>query len=177
MQLMSHTALLFVQNIVDPWPPLAMSTQSGLNLFIFNSLRHICVSKLTIIGSDNGLSPNRHQAMIWTNSGLLLTGPLGTNFSEILIEILTFSFKKMHLEVSSAKRRPFCLGLNVLIETNEVFDRITEWKGHGGLLLEFPCHWMVEWLAIWSLETTKRSYRPDEDNTESLKSDCHRYQE
>ena len=78
---------------------------------------HICVSKLTIIGSDNGLPPDRRQAIIWTNAGLLLIGPLGKkNFYEILIEILTFSFKKMRLKVSSAKRRPFCLGLNVLRE-------------------------------------------------------------
>ena len=76
---------------------------------------HICVSKLTIIGSDNGLPPDRRQAIIWTNAGLMLIGPFGTNFGEILIEILTFSFKKMRLKVSSAKRRPFCLGLNVLI--------------------------------------------------------------
>ena len=75
---------------------------------------HACVSKLTIIGSDNGLSPDRRQAIIWTNAGLLLIGPLGTHLSEILIEILTFSVKKMRLKVSSAKRRPFCLGLNVL---------------------------------------------------------------
>ena len=75
---------------------------------------HICVSKRTIIGSDNGLSPGRRQAIIWNNAGLLSIGLLGTNFSEILIEILTFSFKKMRLKVSSAKRRPFCLGLNVL---------------------------------------------------------------
>ena len=77
-------------------------------------MTNICVSKLTIIGSDNDLSPDRRQAIIWTNAGLLLIGPLGTNFSEIVIEILTFSFKKMCLKVSSAKRRPFCLGLNVL---------------------------------------------------------------
>ena len=75
---------------------------------------HICISKLTIIGSDNGLSPDRRQAIIWTNAGLLLIGPLGTNFSEILMEILTFSFKKMRLKMSSAKRGPFYLGLNVL---------------------------------------------------------------
>ena len=75
---------------------------------------HICINKLTIIGSDNGLSPDWHQAIIWTNADLLLIGPLGTNISEILIEILTFSFKKMHMKASSAKRRPFCLGLNVL---------------------------------------------------------------
>ena len=33
---------------------------------------HIGVSKLTIIGSDNGLSPDRRQAIIWTNAGILL---------------------------------------------------------------------------------------------------------
>ena len=53
-----------------------------------------CVGNLTIIGSDNGLLPGRHQAIIWTNAGILLNGPLGTNFSEILIEIHTFSLKK-----------------------------------------------------------------------------------
>ena len=75
---------------------------------------HLCVGNLTIIGSDNGLSPGRRQAIIGTNAGILLIGPLGTNFSEILIEILTFSFKKMRFKVSSAKWRPFCLGLNGL---------------------------------------------------------------
>ena len=64
---------------------------------------HICVDKLTIIGSDNGLSPGRRQAIIWTNAGILLIGPLGTNFSEFLSQILTFSFNKMRLKVSSAK--------------------------------------------------------------------------
>ena len=72
---------------------------------------HICVSDLTIIGSENGLSPGRRQAIIGTNAGILLIRPLRTNFSEILIEILIFSFKKMRLKVPSVKRRPFCLGL------------------------------------------------------------------
>ena len=57
-------------------------------------MTHICVGEQTIIGSDNGLSPDRRQAIIWTNAGILSTGPLGTNFSEISIEIYTFSFKK-----------------------------------------------------------------------------------
>ena len=74
----------------------------------------ICVGNLPIIGSDNGLSPDRRQAIIWTNAGILLIGPLGTNFSEISIKIITFSFKKMLSKVSSGKRRPSCLGLNVL---------------------------------------------------------------
>ena len=73
---------------------------------------HICVSDLTSIGSDNGLSPVRRQAIIRTNAGILLIRPLGTNFSEFLVEFLIFSFKKMRLKVSSAKKRPFCLGLN-----------------------------------------------------------------
>ena len=77
-------------------------------------MKHICVGNLTIIGSDNGLLPDRRQAIIWTNAGLLLIGPIRTHFSEIWIEILTFSFKKMHLKISSGKWRPFCLGLNVL---------------------------------------------------------------
>ena len=75
---------------------------------------HICVSKLTVIGLDNGLSPGRRQVIIWTNDGILLIWPLLTYFSEILIEIPIFSFKKMQLKMSSAKCRPFCLGLNVL---------------------------------------------------------------
>ena len=55
---------------------------------------HICVSKLTIISSDNGLSHRRRQAIIWTNSGILLIGPFGTNFSEILVGIQTFRSEK-----------------------------------------------------------------------------------
>ena len=78
-------------------------------------MTHICVGNLTIIDPDNGLSPGRRQAIIWTNAWILLIGPLGTNSSEILVGIQTFSFKKMHLKMSSAKWRPFCLGLNVLI--------------------------------------------------------------
>ena len=75
---------------------------------------HICVGNLTITGSDNGLSPGRRQAITWTNVGILLIGPLGTNFIEILIGIQTFSFKKSHLKTSSANWRLFCLGLNEL---------------------------------------------------------------
>ena len=75
---------------------------------------HICVSKLTIIDSDNGLSPGRRQAIIWTNAGILLIWTFGTNFSEILGEIHSFSFLKMHLKMLSAKWRLFGLGLNEL---------------------------------------------------------------
>ena len=57
---------------------------------------HICIGKLTIIDSDNGLSPGRRQAIIWTNTGIVLFGTLETNFSKILIKIQIFSLKKIH---------------------------------------------------------------------------------
>ena len=98
---------------------------------------HICVGKLTIIGADNGLLPRRRQAIIWTNSGILLIEPSGTNFSEILIGIQIFSFKKMRLKMSSAKWRPFCLGLNVLThwgcDTMAISSQMT---------LSNACSWM-----------------------------------
>ena len=90
------------------------STPTSLSLTHWGRVTHICVGKQTIIGSDNGLSPGRRQAIIWTNAGILLIGVSETNFSEISIKILIFSFAKMRLKVSSAKWRPFGLGLNVL---------------------------------------------------------------
>ena len=78
-------------------------------------MTHICVSKLTIIDSDNGLSLGRRQAIIRTNAGILLIRTLGTNSSEILSAIHAFSFKKIHLKMSSAKWRLFRLDLNELI--------------------------------------------------------------
>ena len=105
-------------------------------------MTHICVGNLTIIGSDNCLSPGRRQAIIWTNVGILLIGPLGTNFSEMLIEIQTFSFKKIHLKMSSGKRRPFCLGLNVLNYQPETVLMVlkhmhTDMSSYGALWIIF----------------------------------------
>ena len=100
------------------WPG-CLTLYGVTRLRLVNSLRpsdaYASVNyKLTIIGSDNGLSPGRRQAIIWTNAGILLIGPIRMNFSEILSEIHSFSFKKMHLKMSSAKWRPFCFGLSVL---------------------------------------------------------------
>ena len=111
------TISLWRENETLSW--IAKTSRNGH--FCVTTLTHwgremyICVDKLTIIGSDNGSWPGRHRAIIWTNAGILLIWPLWTNFSEILIEIPTFSFKKMRLKELSAKWRPCCLGLNVLI--------------------------------------------------------------
>ena len=90
-------------------------------------MTHLCVSQLTIIGSENGLSPGGRQAIIWTNVGILLVWTLGTNFSEILSKIPAFSVKKMRLKMSSGKWRPFCLGLNVLM-----------WREIGVCIIQAP---------------------------------------
>ena len=59
---------------------------------------YICVSKLTIIDWDNGLSPGQFRAIIWTNAAILLIGPLGTNFSEIIIKIYLFFIQENAFE-------------------------------------------------------------------------------
>ena len=67
----------------------------GLNMLThWSRMMHIYISKLTIIGSDNGLAPTRRQAIIWTNVGILLMRTLGTNFSEILGKFTDFHSQK-----------------------------------------------------------------------------------
>ena len=55
------------------------------------------------ICSGNGLSPVRRQAITWTDAELLPFAPIGTNFSEIWIEILTSWYQKIGLKMSSVK--------------------------------------------------------------------------
>ena len=110
-QATSHYLSQFSPKSLSGW---TLASPGHNELTHWGRVTHICVGKLTIIGSDNGLSPGRRQAIIWTNAGILLIGPLGTKFSEILIKINTFSFKKINLKVSSGKWRPSCLGLNEL---------------------------------------------------------------
>ena len=98
---------------------------------------HICVSIQTITGSDNGLSPDRRRAIICTNAGILLIGPLGSNFSEILIQIPAFWFKKMHLKMSSWKWWPLCLGLNPSKCSSHSMPQLVKWTSatclHSGI--------------------------------------------
>ena len=81
----------------------------------WGQVTHIYVSKVTIISSDNGLSPGQRQAIIWATAGILLIGLLGTNFSEISIKIHAVSIKKNNFNVSSWKWRTFCLCLILLM--------------------------------------------------------------
>ena len=82
---------------------------SSWSLTHWGWVTHICIGNLTI----TGLSPGWRQFIIWTNAGILLIGPLGTNFIEILTEIHVL-FKKMYLKMLSVKWRPSFPGLSVL---------------------------------------------------------------
>ena len=79
-----------------------------------NTLTHWDIVKLTSIDLDNGLSPGWHQAIIWINAGILLIGPLGTNFSEILIEIQNIFTVKNTFENVICQMSAILSRLNVL---------------------------------------------------------------
>ena len=101
------------------WPPLWT---------LWSRVTHICVNKLTIIGSDNGLLPGWRQAIIWTSGGKSLMQTLGTNFSKILSEINAVSFTKMNLKMSSVKWRQFCLGFSVLTLAYDLIWQLDRFK-------------------------------------------------
>ena len=121
-------------------------------------LTYICVSKLTIIASDNGLSPGRRQPIIWTNAGILLIQISGTNLRETSSEIRTLSFKKMRLKVSSGKWRPFCLGFNMLL-------RLT-WLPRARYRCRIPTYGIPRWRH--NRPTCRHRRYPTRHCTESL---------
>ena len=80
---------------------------------------HICVSDLTIIGSDNGLSPGRRQAIIWTNTGIVLIGPVETNInrnSNIFIQENALEHAKWRLCRLSLNEAKWVWGGDVLAD-------------------------------------------------------------
>ena len=110
----------------------------------------MCVSKLTIIGSDNGLSPGWRQAIIWTNDEILLIRTLQTDFSDILSEIHAFSCKKMTLKMSSVKWLQYCFGLNVLnkqflrqVGRSAAYWSLCYWYIHNLIVLQWYCSMLL----------------------------------
>ena len=79
---------------------------------------HICVGNLTTIGSDNGLSPGRHQAIIWTNAGILLAGlvekKLQWNFNQNPF-IHENVFESVVCEMVAILSRPECVNWKALV--------------------------------------------------------------
>ena len=84
--------------------------------------------------------------IIWPNAGILLIGPLETNFSEISIKIHTFSLIKNRLKIPSVNWWPFCLVLivvtkrknNSLAALATVPDGCVRWS-----------HWLVDCKSIF----------------------------
>ena len=95
-----------------------------------------------IIGSDNGFLPVMHRAIIKINDGLLLNGPLATNFSEISIKIQSFSCTKLQLKILSVKWRPFRPGdgLTVLLHALTPGAEVLKW--HNNMLCKI-CRWSL----------------------------------
>ena len=98
---------------------------------------HTCVGILTSIGSDNGLSPGRRQAIVWTNAGILLIEPLGTNFSEFRIQnssifIQENAFENVVCEMASILSRPQCVNISRLRSRFQLYLFFF-------CLLEIPC--------------------------------------
>ena len=149
-----ETAVMLIYILVDSY--IQHSFVGHCCLTHWGRAMHICISKLTIIGSDNGLSPPRHQAIIWTHARVLLIQIPGTNFSETLSKIHTVSLKKMHLKLSSAKWPQSCLGLNVLTYwswENGRFYQITSdtcvtWSGWAKTLISIllSAIWICKWM-------------------------------
>ena len=109
---MTETALILIQISQEFVPKVRVSLKhirvtDPTDLTHWGRMTHICMCKLSIIGSDNGLSPGRRQAIIRTNAGILVIGSLWATLNESLIEMCKFSFKKIHFKMSFC--RPQCV--------------------------------------------------------------------
>ena len=91
-------------------------------------MTHISVCNQTIIGSDNGLLPGRHQAIIWTSAGILLIGPLGTNKWNLI-------WNSYMLICDISKR---CLRNGSPLVSASLH-----------YVMELGHHWFREWLLAW----------------------------
>ena len=97
---------------------LSMQNRFGEHAYLFlhsivsQPLTHWCRWRIyaslnwVTLGSDNGLSPIRRHAIIWTNDGMSLIGPLGTHFKETLIKIHTFTDQCIPPSQSHGSRQP-----------------------------------------------------------------------
>ena len=77
-------------------------------------MMHTCISKITSIGSDTDLSPDRCQAIIWINAGILLIRPSGTNLSEFFSQNSYIFIQENAFENVFWKMAAIRLSLNVL---------------------------------------------------------------
>ena len=131
------------------WPHIASLNHNDLSHW--GLVRHICICKLAIIGSDNGLSIYRRQAITGTNAEVLAIRLWVIPFSEISSQICIFSFEKIYLKMSSGKWWPLCLGLNVLTVYPKKYAHgfCFAVLCCGYTLTDFPISIRLTSLALW----------------------------
>ena len=108
-------------------------------------MTHICVSKLTIIGSDKGLPPDRSQAIIRTNAGILLIGPLGINICETSSKCIQFiqenAFEIVVQKLAAILSWPQCVKqipmAVILYKKHRMINFYKSWNDI------FQIHWMI----------------------------------
>ena len=117
--------------------------------YLIDRVTHICVSKLTIIGSCNGLSPGWRQAIIWTNAGTLVIGQWGNSFSEIRIEIHTFPFENAVRKTTVILSGSQCVKHWWLMAYICVSEQGLLWFSYWTVTYSAPSHYLKWcWLAV-----------------------------
>ena len=90
-----HSILLELLSIGIGLADAIQNLQGCLNSY-WSRVTHICVSKLFIIGSDNGLSPGQHQAIKWGSAGILLMGPLRKKLKVFAYDEISIEYRCHH---------------------------------------------------------------------------------
>ena len=120
-----------ISHYLNQWCPSLLTHIYITRSQLFNSLRP---SDAYMHGQSNHhwfrLWLGAWSAIIWTNAGILLNGHLHTNFSEILIEIITFlfhenAFESVVYEMAAILPRPQCVNLPAVLPPVPVYVQIT----------------------------------------------------
>ena len=116
----------------------------SVRLIHWGRVTHICVSKLTIIDSDNGLAPSRRQAIIWTSAVILLIGPLGINSVKYQSK-----FKHFH-----SRKCVWTCRLSKILFLPQYLTRNQDKGKHNGWSSQRNGSWIsiVEYKLLWSFE-------------------------
>ena len=123
-------------NFFSPDENIAIQNEYCFRCAHWGRVTHICVSKLTVIGSDNGMSPDRRQAIIWTNAEILLIGPFGTKFnrnSNIFVQ--ENAFESVVCEMAAISSRPQCVKISTISTTPMVAQSAPhQWVHYGSVV-------------------------------------------
>ena len=104
---LTHTGLpVCAIGTAGTWFHILKSIKDGI-LTLWGRARHTCVSKLpSLVQIMACPAPSHYLNQCW----IIVNWSLGKKFNEILIEINTFSFKKMHLKMYPSEWRTFLPG-------------------------------------------------------------------